>query len=276
MQVIAVANQKGGVGKTTLVVNLAAALARRNRRVLVIDMDSQANATAALLGKLATAAHSIAHVLVGAQRLEDTFVETTSPTVMLAPANDDLARADLTLASRIGREGVLKRALTGMAERFDFVLIDTSPYLGLLTVNALVAAKHVLIPVSAEYFPMLGLQLLGQTIEDIQQQMEAEVTILGYVVTMVDRRLALTEEVVGLLEQRFGSQLLNAKIRVNANLKSAPAHRQDIFRFEESHKRIGSKGIADFDALTDEILERLALRVPGSIVEDENHAEAAS
>jgi chromosome partitioning protein len=256
MEAVAVTNQKGGVGKTTVVINLAAALAREGQRVLVVDMDFQANATAALTHRVEAASKSVAHVLVGAARMDEVLVETTTPGLTLAPATEDLARADLTLSSRIGRETALRRALVPVVDRFDVALIDTSPYLGLLTVNALVAARHVLVPVSAEYFPMLGLQLLNDTIADVRSQMESPLDVLGYLVTMYDRRLGVTAEVLELIEQRFGALVLENKVRVNANLKAAPAHRKDIFQFEAETKKPW-KGTEDFTGLAREVLTRL-------------------
>jgi chromosome partitioning protein len=256
MDVIAVANQKGGVGKTTLVVNLAAALARKKKRVLVVDMDFQANATAALLPAGLEPAVNMAHVLVEKASLESILVESTTPGVTLAPAGEMLARADLSLATRIGREAALKRALEPVGARFDIALIDTSPYLGLLTVNGLVAARRVLVPLSAEFFPMLGLQLLNETISEIRQQMQTQLEVLGYVITSFDKRLGLTNEVLALLDQRFGGQVLTSRVRVNSNLKSAPAHRRDIFQFEAGTKKPW-KGTEDFSRLADEVLERL-------------------
>lgn len=259
MDVIAVANQKGGVGKTTLVVNLASALALAGKRVLVVDMDFQANATVALLGQSPTEGEvTMAHVLVAGEqvRLEDAIRETASPGVWVAAASDDLARADLSLATKMGRESVLRRALRPLEGKYDIVLVDTSPYLGLLTVNALVASRHVLVPVSAEFFPMLGLKLLGETIEEVRRQMDSPLDVLGYCITLYDRRLGLTNEVIDILTKRFGELVMDSKVRVNSNLKAAPAHRKDIFQFEAGTKKPW-KGVEDFTALAQETLSRL-------------------
>jgi chromosome partitioning protein len=256
MKVIGVANQKGGVGKTTLVVNLAAAIAKQAKRVLVVDMDFQANATAAMVGKLPPGEKNMAHVLVGAATMQEILVETRSAGVVLAPASEELSKADLSLATKIGREGFLKRALAPLDGHFDVVLIDTSPYLGLLTVNSLYASDKVLVPLSAEFFSMLGLQLLSDTINEVRTNMDSGLDVLGYLVTMYDRRLAITGEVLKLLEDRFGDTLFKSKIRVNSNLKACPAHQKDIFAFEETTKKPW-KGAEDFTAVALEVLERL-------------------
>lgn len=258
MITLTVANQKGGVGKTTTVINLAAAMAADGLRVLVVDMDFQANTTTAMLAP-AHLERTIAHVLVDACPLADILRPSTSPGVVLAPAGPELVRADLTLASKLGRESRLANALKPHRDEFDVALVDTSPYLGLLTVNGLVAASHVLVPVSAEYFSMLGLKLLGETIEEVRSQMGTSLTVAGYLITEYDRRLAMTDEVVTQLSTRYGTALCRTRIRTNANLKAAPAHHQDILQYEASCPA-PRKGLEDYTALSKELQKRLGLK----------------
>lgn len=258
MKIIAIANQKGGVGKTTVVVNLAASLAAKGFRVAVLDMDSQANATTALGVNVPEGTPGLAHVLVGAAKLGEIILPSQTEGVVVAPATEDLAKADMKLVSMIGRENILRRAMKEIDGRFDFVLIDTSPYLGLLTVNALLAAEHVLVPVSAEFLPMVGLRALNETIDELRRNTDAPLDVLGYLVTMFDKRLGIAGDAVEMLSQRFGERVLKSKIRVNVNLKAAPSHGRDILQLEKRMKKPW-KGIEDFEALTDEVLALLKL-----------------
>src|SRR5215472_3823831 len=160
--ILVIANQKGGVGKTTTAVNLSAGLARRGKRVLLIDLDIQGNATATLHRLLREGERSMAETLTSERPIDDIVVETSTPGLLLAPAGEGLAAVDLHLASMLGRERVLARVLeSAILREVDQVIIDTAPYLGLLTMNALVAADHLLVPVSCEYLPILGLKLFG-------------------------------------------------------------------------------------------------------------------
>ena len=176
--------------------------------------------------------------------------------MVLAPATVDLAKAEVELASKMGREMALRRALEPVQESFDVVLIDTSPNLGILTANSLVAARYVLVPVSAEFLPMLGLQLLAETVEEVRTNLQQPLEVLGYLITMYDRRLSITEEVLKQLEKQYGAGILKSRVRVNANLKASPAHRKDIFQFEADTKKPW-KGVEDFEALTNEFQARL-------------------
>ena len=175
MHMIAIANQKGGVGKTTCAINLGAGLARVNKKVLVVDLDAQCNSTIVLHRRLKEGERGVCEVILEEGDLNEIITETSVENLFLAPAGESLANADLNLANMIGRELVLKNALYGAREQgFDFVLIDTGPYLGLLTVNALVAANQVLVPVSCEYLPLLGLKFLLETCEKVKRKLHPE------------------------------------------------------------------------------------------------------
>ncbi len=251
---VAVANQKGGVGKTTVAVNLAAGMARRGRRVLLVDLDIQGSATSILVPNAVEHPIDVARCLLEKVSLADAVVPTTQPGLDLAPAGERMALVDLHLASVLGRERVLERALRdARLKPYDLVVLDTAPYLGLLTLNAIVASHHVLVPVSCEYLPMLGLKLLRDTLENVREQVGTDTTVLGYVLTMVDRRERITEEVEALLRQTFGERMFPHGIRVNTHHKASPSHHQTIFDYEGK----GGKGREDFELLCDELERRL-------------------
>ena len=255
MQVIAVANQKGGVGKTTVAVNLGAALAGMGFKVALIDLDAQANATQVLYHHLEETERGICEVLLDEGLVDEILVHTQVNGLMLAPAGESLANADINLVSMIGRELVLRNALKGpIVKEFDFILIDTAPYLGLLTVNALVVADYVLVPVSCEFLPLLGLKFLLETVDKIRHKLHPELEVLGFILTMYDRREKITFQVEKLLQERFGNLMFDTRIRVNTKQKGAPAQRATIFEYERSRS---GKGTEDFTGLAEEVLSRL-------------------
>lgn len=252
--VITIANQKGGVGKTTTAINMGAGLARRGYRVLLVDLDIQGSATASLLGQLPDQAITIAEVLEQEQSIERCVVETGTENLLIAPAGETLATMDIHLATTMGRERVLQRCLdTQLVERTDVVIIDTAPYLGLLTINALVAADRLVVPVSCEYLPIVGLKLFNDTIEQIRRRLGASCVVLGYLLTQLDRRERITQEVEELLKRRFGDLVFKTTIRVNTHHKASPSHRKTIYQYEGK----SGKGRQDYDWLTEEVIERL-------------------
>lgn len=252
--VLAIANQKGGVGKTTTAVNLGAGLARRGYRTLLVDLDIQGSATASLLARSPEERRTVADVLVDEKPLDTCVVETTTENLSLAPAGEALAAVDIHLATAMGRERVLQRCLdTDLVREMDVVLVDTAPYLGLLTINALVAAHHVLVPVSCEYLPILGLKLFGDTLEQIRRRLGASCSILGYLLTLYDRRERITHEVEELLRQRFGGAVFSTAIRINTHYKASPSHRKTIYEYEGE----AGKGRSDYDQFTTEVVTRL-------------------
>ena len=255
MHVIAVANRKGGVGKSTVACNLAVAFALEGRRVLVIDMDSQASATATLLGDLPADAPTMAHVLIGQRTLEEIVRETARPGLMLAPAAKELTHAQLTIAGRTGRETILKRALRSLSG-FDVVVIDTAPEQQLATVNSLVAATHVLMPFTPDPKALEGLATTSEAIAEIVTAELGHAQVLGCVQTGYDRRLGVTEDAREQVAEAYGSALLDTRIRSNASFITCPAWHRDIFETERA-ERTSRRGSDDFRALALEVAHRL-------------------
>lgn len=266
MAILCIANQKGGVGKTTTAVTLAAGLARRGRRVLLVDLDIQGSASAALGIVVPEGEPSVADVLVADRPIEDVVRPTNTENLFIAPAGELLATVDLQLASAMAREFVLERAMRSIRNHYDDVVIDTAPYLGLLTINALAASDWVLVPVSCEYLPVLGLKLFTETLNKIRTRLGVRAEVLGYVLTMYDRRERITLEVEQILRRTFGDQIMPSPIRVNTKHKAAPSHRQTIYEFETA----SGKGVRDYEKLVDEVLlrqnARRATSTPSSYV----------
>ena len=255
-QNLIIANQKGGVGKTTTAVNLGAGLARMGYRTLLVDLDIQGSATANLLGPIPPEQPSVVEMLTRQTPVDRCVVQTSTDNLLLAPARQDLAGVDLLLAGASEREHVLSRCLnTALVRDTQVVIIDTAPYLGLLTINALVAAHQLLVPVCCEYLPIVGLKLFNDTLQRLRAELDAPCPVLGYLLTMVDRRERITNEVEALLEQRFGRLLFETRVRINTRFKASPSHRQTIFQYEGNRGR----GRQDYTALAREVAQRLAL-----------------
>ena len=201
MRVIAVLNQKGGVGKTTTSINLAAGIAKTGKSVLLIDLDPQGNATSGLAIEKSALTNSVYSVLISGTPASDAIVQTHIENLMLLPAVTGLAAAEQELVSVLARESVLKNAIATLA--YDYILIDCPPSLGLLSINALVAANSVLIPVQTEFYALEGLGLLMQTIQRVQAGLNPSLSLLGVVMTMVDARNALSSQVIAEVKKHF-------------------------------------------------------------------------
>ena len=224
VRVVAVANQKGGVGKTTTAINVAASLAQGGERVLLVDMDPQGNATSGLGVEHQRVEAGIYGVLLEGTPLARACRQTAVPGLTLVPAGADLAGAEIELAGFEGREGLLRRALAAEAPRYGLVLIDCPPSLGLLTVNALVAAEAVLIPIQCEYYALEGVSQLLSAVQRVRRGFNADLGILGVVLTMLDARTNLSWQVAEEVKRAFRGKVFRSAVPRNIRLSEAPSH----------------------------------------------------
>ncbi len=252
-RVLAVANQKGGVGKTTTAISLGAAIAETGAQVLLIDLDPQANASSGLSLRPRDGQATIYHVLVEDIDLIDAVQPSTVRNLFVAPTTIDLAGAEIELVSMFSREQRLRKALEPVLDEFDVVLIDCPPSLGLLTVNALTAADGVLVPIQCEYYALEGLGALRRNVSLVQANLNPSLEITGFVLTMLDARTRLSQQVVDEVRAHFGPRVFRTTVPRSVRLAEAPSFGQPITVFDP-----GSRGAMAYRRLAAEVLERLA------------------
>jgi chromosome partitioning protein len=250
-RVIAISNQKGGVGKTTSAVNMAACLAAAEYRVLLIDLDPQGNASSALGVDTRDVKSSAYEMLLLECATTDAIVKTELRFLDLVPSNQDLIGAEIELVSALGREQRLKDLLDPVAQTYDFILVDCPPALGLLTVNAFVASHSVLIPLQAEYFALEGLSQLMKTVDLVRKFLNKSLEIEGILLTMFDRRNNLCHQVAGEVATHFGAKLFETRIPRNVKLGEAPSFGKPIILYD-----IQSPGAVAYLEATQELLRR--------------------
>ena len=250
-RIFAITNQKGGVGKTTTCVNLAASLAATKRRVLLIDLDPQGNATMGCGVNKHDVARSAYDVLLGEASIAETLIKTDSENLAVIPSNSDLTAAEVALMNIEGREYRLRDALDKVIDDYDYVLIDCPPSLNMLTLNALTAAQGVIIPMQCEYYALEGLSALVETIEQLRATVNPQLEIEGLLRTMFDPRNRLANDVSAQLDTHFGDKVYRTLIPRNIRLAEAPSHGLPVIEYDKS-----SRGAVAYLALAGEILRR--------------------
>ncbi|MCL6441985.1 MAG: AAA family ATPase [Alicyclobacillus sp.] len=255
-RVIAIANQKGGVGKTTTTVNLGACLANLGKKVLLIDIDPQGNTTSGIGINKADVKYCIYDVIINDVSVDEAILPTGLPSLSLFPATIQLAGAEIELVPTISREVRLRRAIQPLRQRFDYILIDCPPSLGLLTLNALTAADSVLIPIQCEYYALEGLSQLLNTIRLVQRHLNTSLEVEGVLLTMLDARTNLGLQVIEDVKKFFRDKVYHTVIPRNVRLSEAPSHGRSIIQYDPK-----SKGAETYMDLAKEVVEIEEARV---------------
>ncbi|MCQ2051079.1 MAG: AAA family ATPase [Bacteroidaceae bacterium] len=251
MKVIALANQKGGVGKTTTTINLGASLAVLEKRVLIIDADPQANASSGLGLDVQSLDKTIYECIVENLDPKQAVVQTSVKNLDVLPSHIDLVGAEIELLDAENREQIMKKMLVQLKDDYDYVLIDCSPSLGLITVNALTAADSVIIPVQCEYFALEGISKLLNTVKIIKTKLNPSLTIEGFLLTMFDQRLRLSNQIMSEMRQHFNELVFNTVICRNVKLSEAPSHGVPSVLYDAS-----SKGSQNYLELASEVIKK--------------------
>jgi chromosome partitioning protein len=250
-KIIGIANQKGGVGKTTTAINLAASLAILEYKTLLVDADPQANSTTGVGFDLQNMQQSLYDCFINGAKAKDVVLKTELPFLDLIPSHIDLVGAELEIINHPNRENVLKEILEPLSDSYDFIIIDCSPSLGLITVNALVASNSVIIPVQSEFFALEGLGKLLNTIKIVQNRLNPALTIEGILMTMYDVRLRLCNQVVSEVKRHFEGIVFDAIIHRNARLSEAPSFGKPVVLYDSD-----SKGAINYLNLAKELLQK--------------------
>ena len=250
-KVIAIANQKGGVGKTTTSINLAASLGVLEKKVLLIDADPQANASSGLGLDIDSIEIGTYQILEHSHKPEEAILKTTAPNVDLIAAHIDLVAIEIELVDKENREYMLKQTLASIKDKYDYIIIDCAPSLGLLTLNALTAADSVVIPIQCEYFALEGLGKLLNTIKSVQKIHNPELDIEGLLLTMYDSRLRLSNQVVEEVQKHFNNMVFETVIQRNIKLSEAPSYGESIINYDAT-----SKGATNYLQLAEEIIKK--------------------